>query len=173
VGYTGGRTQSPTYHDLADHTEALQIEFAPEEISWERVLDLFWQGHQPNFESSSLQYRAAIWYADDRQHEFIDTSREKCEREGGGAVKTPILPFEAFWRAEDYHQKYALQRHDRVMSTLREIYPEFERLVDSTVAARLNGFASGRGERALFEAEVESYGIPSDQLHEVVRFRTE
>lgn len=151
----------------------MQIDFAPEQISWEHVLELFWRGHQPQFESTSLQYRAAIWYADDRQLEIINASRERLERESGCATKTPILPAEAFWRAEDYHQKYGLQRHDRVMKTLREMYPEFDDFVDSTASARLNGFASGWGDRVLFSAEAESYGIPLDDLRGVVRFRTE
>ena len=79
-------------------------------------------------------------------------------------LTTEVLPLETFFNAEDYHQKYVLQRHDGIMKKLKAAYPEFDDLVDSTAAARLNGFAYGCGSKKLFEAERESYGLTAEML---------
>ena len=160
---------NPTYHSLGNHTEAIQIEFAPDEISFADIIDMIWSSHNPIGAPRSSQYKSAIWFADDQQlstiKESVEPLVEKYERE----LTTEILPLETFFNAEDYHQKYVLQRHDAVLKQFNTYYPNFNDFVDSTAAARLNGFAYGCGSKAMFQEEQTSYGLTPEMLAPVFR----
>jgi peptide-methionine (S)-S-oxide reductase len=171
VGYTGGQKKSPTYHDLGDHTEAIQVDFDPAQISYQALVGLFWQSHNPLAARRSRQYMSSIWYGDERQLDVINTTKEALEARLERELTTPVLPLEAYYHAEDYHQKYSLQRHHNLMSGFKGMYPEFRDIVDSTAAARLNGFAAGYGEATLFDEEKIDYGFALEDLKAVVRRR--
>jgi peptide-methionine (S)-S-oxide reductase len=157
VGYCGGRQRDPTYHQLGDHTEALQIDFDPSRISYARLLELFLEGGHPFRPAYSRQYRSAIFGANAEQ---LAQAREAL-REKGRAVRrelhTRVEPLERFYLAEDYHQKYGL-RHHPLLSVFEGYSPEA--FVDSTVAARLNGLLAGHGTSEQLERELPSYGLP-------------
>jgi len=161
---------NPTYHSLGNHTEAIQIDFAPEEIDFAAVVDLVWTSHNPVGAARSSQYKSAIWFADDQQLAIIDQSVEPLVERYQRELTTEILPLETFFNAEDYHQKYVLQRHDAVMKQFKAYYPDFHDFVNSTAAARLNGFAYGSGSKALFEQEQSTYGFSPESLAAVLRF---
>lgn len=160
---------NPTYHSLGNHTEAIQIDFNPDEIDFAAILNLIWTSHNPIGTKRSSQYKSAIWFADDQQlatiNELVEPLVKKYERE----LTTEILPLETFFNAEDYHQKYVLQRHDAVMKQFKTFYQVFDDFVDSTAAARLNGFAYGCGSKTMFEQEQSDYGIPAETLAPVIR----
>jgi peptide-methionine (S)-S-oxide reductase len=163
VGYCGGSKQHPTYHALGDHAETIEIDFDADAISYAQVLDLFWEQHAPVRAPWKRQYMSAIYVANDAQRAIAEQSKAARERATKRTMYTEIapLPETRFWRAEDYHQKYAL-RHDRLfMKELGAVYDEraFE---DSTVAARLNGFVSGDGDPALLDREIDRYGLSPD-----------
>lgn len=80
-----------------------------------------------------------------------------------------MLPLETFYNAEDYHQKYSLQRHHDLMKAFDHMYPNFNDFVDSTAAARLNGFAGRHGSQSLFDKEKESYGHDLAELEKAFR----
>ena len=143
VGYAGGTTRNPTYHDLGDHTESIQIDFDPAVVTYDRLLDVFWSEHNPCAASHSRQYRSAVFYATDEERRAAETSRERRAADLGEEIVTDIEPLASFTRAEDYHQKYGLRRHTGVVASLAEIYPDDRSLVDSTAAARLNAFFDG------------------------------
>jgi len=160
---------NPTYHSLGNHTEAIQIDFAPEEIDFAAILDLIWTSHNPIGAARSSQYKSAIWFADDQQMTSINESTEPLKKKYERELTTEILPLETFFNAEDYHQKYVLQRHDSVMKQFKAYYRDFNDFVDSTSAARLNGFAYGCGSRTLFEQEQSTYGFSPESLAAVFR----
>lgn len=160
---------NPTYHSLGNHTEAIQIDFNPDEIDFAAILNLIWTSHNPISMARSSQYKSAIWYADDQQLATIKESVEPLVKKYDSELTTEILPLETFFGAEDYHQKYVLQRHDAVMKQFKAYYSNFNDFVDSTAAARLNGFAYGCGSRSLFEEEQSNYGFASEMLASVFR----
>lgn len=80
------------------------------------------------------------------------------------SLTTEVSPVKTFFNAEDYHQKYALQRHDAIMTQFKLTYPKFNDFVNSTAAARLNGFAYGCGAKEVFEEEQGRFGISKDLL---------
>jgi peptide-methionine (S)-S-oxide reductase len=164
VGYCGGTKPHPTYHALGDHAETIEIDFDADAIDYAAMLDLFWDQHAPVRAAWKRQYMSAVFFANDAQRAIAEESKAKREEAAQRELYTEIAPLDRFWRAEDYHQKYAL-RHDRLfMRELSEVY-DARAFVDSTVAARLNGFVSGDGDPALLDAEIDRYGLSPDAQH--------
>lgn len=160
---------NPTYHALGNHTEALQVDFDPQQISFADVINLVWKSHNPIGAPRRSQYKSAIWFTDQQQLEIIEATMEPLEERFGKKLTTEVLPLETFYNAEDYHQKYSLQHHKAVMDSFRKMYPQFGDFNSSTAAARLNGFSAGHGQRALFETEKSLYGFDVETLAKVVR----
>ena len=116
-GYTGGTTDNPSYEEVCwgstGHAEAIQIVFDPEKISFKKILDIFWNTHNPTSlnqqgDDFGTQYRSAIFYHDERQKVAAETSKKEFEDEGiyDRSIVTTIIPFTKFYPAEDYHKNY-------------------------------------------------------------------
>jgi peptide-methionine (S)-S-oxide reductase len=143
AGYAGGTSVNPTYHDLDGHTETTQVRFVPTVISYERLLEIFWNGIDPTARISGRQYAQIIFFHDPEQQRQAEESKQRLEEKLKQKTSVEILPFKRFYPAEDYHQKYYLQQHSRLMHELINAYPKMPDLLDSTAAARLNAFVSG------------------------------
>lgn len=102
AGYAGGDKASPTYEDLGDHTESVEIVFDPDVISYKELLEHFWKQHDATVEQKT-QYMSAIFTHDKEQKQQAEKS--KAEQTKGG-ILTKIVPAGKFYRAEEYHQKY-------------------------------------------------------------------
>ncbi len=163
VGYSGGTKLNPTYYDLGDHSETVEIDYDPQQISYQQLLDVFWSSHSSDQPSYSIQYASRIFVHNGEQRQQAEQS--KAEREANGLkLYTSIEPAGTFYRAEDYHQKYYLQSVGQWMSELREIYPDMVGFTDSTLAARLNGYRGGHGSLEQLEAELPSYGLSAESV---------
>jgi methionine-S-sulfoxide reductase len=159
VGYTGGSTESPTYRRLGDHTEAFQVEYDPEMISYDDLLAVFWMDHDPGQGQWSRQYRTAAFYHDEDQRARAVRSRDRIASERGIDVTTAIEPAGAFYPAEDYHQKYYLRRHGDLLGEYASLYPVPEDFSGSTAVARVNGFLGGNGTLEDLEAANAGLGL--------------
>jgi peptide-methionine (S)-S-oxide reductase len=117
VGYTGGTLDHPTYEDVCSHrtghAEAVEVEYDARVVSYEQLLDVFWDVHDPTTlnrqgPDTGSQYRSAIFYRTPEQEAAARGAKERLEREGRYArpIVTEIAPAAAFWRAEEYHQRY-------------------------------------------------------------------
>ncbi|MEM2160322.1 MAG: peptide-methionine (S)-S-oxide reductase MsrA [Candidatus Nitrosotenuis sp.] len=120
VGYGGGKTKNPTYEevctDMTGHAELVQVEYDPKVISYENLLDVFWNSHDPtqlNRQGPDIgtQYRSVIFCHDSEQEKIAHASKEKLEKSGrfGKKIVTEIKPAPEFYKAEEYHQKYYLK----------------------------------------------------------------
>jgi peptide-methionine (S)-S-oxide reductase len=121
VGYTGGNLENPTYQavctDRTGHAEAVQVQFDPAQVSYERLLEIFWEIHDPTTlnrqgPDRGTQYRSAVFYHDSAQQEAAQAMKARLEASGRfrRPIVTEITPAGTFWRAEEYHQKY-VQKH--------------------------------------------------------------
>lgn len=121
VGYTGGTTEDPSYEEVCTgrtgHAEAVEVTFDPERVSYEALLDVFWDAHDPTQRNRQgpdvgTQYRTAVFYHDAAQQAAAQASKER--REASGAYRRPIAteitPASAFYKAEAYHQRYLEKR---------------------------------------------------------------
>lgn len=117
VGYCGGRTDNPTYRDVCSHNtghaEAVEVTFDPLQISYNELLKVFWECHDPTQISRQgpdfgEQYRSAIFCHTEDQRESALASRAELERRHTfrKTIATQIVPATVFWEAEAYHQKY-------------------------------------------------------------------
>ena len=117
VGYIGGQLPNPTYEevctDKTGHAEAVEVEYDPDEISFEDLLNVFWTNHNPTTLNRQgpdvgIQYRFAIFYHDETQKEIAEKSKQELEQTGkfDNPVVTEIVPAPTFYKAEEYHQKY-------------------------------------------------------------------
>ena len=117
VGYTGGRSKNPTYQDVCTnttgHVEAVQIEFDPDVVSYEKLLDVFWSIHDPttlNRQGPDVgsQYRSIIAFHTQEQEAIARKSKEDLQKSSKfkNAIVTEIVPASTFYKAEEYHQKY-------------------------------------------------------------------
>jgi peptide-methionine (S)-S-oxide reductase len=119
VGYAGGVTPNPTYQEVCSghtgHTEAVLVVFDPTVVSYEQLLKVFWEGHDPTQgmrqgNDLGTQYRSAIYTLDPEQAAAAEASKDAFEARlaeaGFGAITTEILPAGAFYYAEEYHQQY-------------------------------------------------------------------
>ena len=111
MGYAGGKKLNPTYRSLGDHTEAVQIDYDPEQITYEDLLKIFLNSHNPSMQTRSRQYMYAVFYHDEHQKKLAGSSMKEYTAKTGRAYKTAIAPLVKFYRAEDYHQKFRLTRH--------------------------------------------------------------
>jgi peptide-methionine (S)-S-oxide reductase len=159
VGYSGGTRKSPTYHDLGDHTETLQLDYDPAQISYKELLAVFWESHSPGSRPWSRQYMTAIFFHNDQQKKLALETKDQVAARIKGEVYTQILPADEFYLAEEYHQKYFLRRYPELLSELNAIYPVAKDFVASTTVTRLNGYVAGYGTRAGLEAELSSLGL--------------
>jgi peptide-methionine (S)-S-oxide reductase len=159
VGYAGGTKQNPTYRSLGDHTETVEIDFDPTIISYEKLLEIFWHSHHPEQAAWSSQYKAAIFYHDDRQKALALKSRDEVAARLKSQVYTEILPAGKFTLAEDYHQKYYLRQMPDLLAEFSPIYPTREALVASTAAARVNGYVAGYGTLTELQMDLEGLGL--------------
>lgn len=145
VGYAGGTTDGPTYGNLGDHSEAIEVDYDPQAVSYDDLLDVFWRGHDARRPTYSVQYRSAIFYRTVEEHSAAERSLERIEA-SLGRVRTAIEPLRRFWLAEDYHQKFRLRSRPSVLSEFRHMYPDRQDFIDSTAAARVNGWLDGCGD---------------------------
>ncbi len=159
MGYAGGTKENPTYRDLGDHTETIQIDFDPDRITYAALLDIFLEEHDACGKSASRQYMSAIFHHDDGQRRLAEEKLSAHGKARGRKVATASLPFQRFYLAEDYHQKYALRQVKPLAKELLAIYAELRSFVDSTAAARLNGYVAGHGESDAIRRNIPLLGL--------------
>ena len=156
VGYTGGTKKNPTYHELGDHTESIEVVFDPSIISYEDLLKRFWKSHNPCSKSWSRQYMSAVFYHNESQKKLAEKTRDSLDEHG---IVTPILPAGTFHAAEDYHQKFYLKRMGELTKEYTSIYPKHDDFVSSTAVARVNGYIGGYGNADQLTKEINDLGL--------------
>ncbi len=117
AGYTGGNLENPTYEDVCSdktgHAEAVQVDYDSSKISYDELLRVFWENHNPTTLNRQgfdvgTQYRSVIFFHDSNQEETAKKSKENLEKSGKyeNPIVTQIVPAERFYKAEEYHQRY-------------------------------------------------------------------
>jgi peptide-methionine (S)-S-oxide reductase len=117
VGYAGGTVPKPNYRTVCSgktgHAEVVQVEYDPARVSFEQLLEVFWQIHDPTTLNRQgpdfgTQYRSIVFYSDEHERKVAEESKRRLDESGklGRPVVTQIVPAAEFYRAEEYHQRY-------------------------------------------------------------------
>ncbi len=162
VGYSGGKTQNPSYRVLGDHIESVEVQFDPKIISYEALLDVFWAGHDPTAVPWKRQYLSAIFPHGEAQRKAAVRSREREAVRRKSRIFTEILPDSRFYSAEAYHQKFALRGRRALLREYEAIYPDYGDFMASTAVARVNGYVGGYGTCASLRGEIDELGLSTE-----------
>jgi peptide-methionine (S)-S-oxide reductase len=154
VGYAGGTNPDPTYHALGDHTEVVQVDYDPDEVTDADVLARVFRSHDPNRRTRKTQYQNVVFSATPAQRETLETYLDENGLEAD-AIGTRIEQLTRFYIAEDYHQKYNLRSKRSLMEPFEELGYDDEALRESPAAAKLNGIASGNDVAAAEELGID------------------
>ncbi len=115
VGYAGGHTENPTYGDVCSgttgHAEVAEVEYDPSKVSYEKLLEVFWENHDPTTPNRQgpdvgTQYRSAIFFHNPEQEAAARASKEEAQTRFKDPIVTEITSGSEFYRAEEYHQRY-------------------------------------------------------------------
>lgn len=140
-GYSGGTTSNPTYEDVCGHgtghAEVIRVEFDPAVISYEKILEVFFEAHDPTTlnrqgADEGDQYRSIILYENEAQHVAAGRAKLAAQAHYSDPIVTEIVPLKKFWRAEDYHQDYFNQHPNQGYCTF-VIKPKVKKLQDHGV----------------------------------------
>jgi peptide-methionine (S)-S-oxide reductase len=135
-GYAGGHTENPTYEDVCSdqtgHAEVVQITYDPSKITYQQLLDIFWDVHDPTTldrqgNDSGTQYRSIILFENPEQQKLAEASKKAEEAKLKQPVTTEIVPLTKFYRAEEYHQDY-FKKHPYQPYCIFEISPKIQAL---------------------------------------------
>ena len=135
-GYAGGTTENPTYKEVCTgetgHAEVIQVEFDPQIVSYEKILETFWEAHDPTTLNAQgndhgTQYRSIILYNSEAQRVAAEKSKTLTQKHFKRPVVTEIVPLKKFYKAEGYHQNYFRSNPDQPYCRF-VIQPKVERL---------------------------------------------
>ena len=138
------------------------------------MLEIFWDSHNPTRGAWSTQYKAALWVHNEQQAGLAEISKEQIAKAKTGKwfnrnIHTEIIPASTFYLAETYHQKYLLQNSPKFWGEIIDIYRDSEEWINSTAAARLNGYVGGYGTLDQLEEEIDRLGLPETRQEELRR----
>lgn len=135
-GYAGGSVHDPTYEEVSTgrtgHAEVVEIDYDPDKISYDKILDLFWKAHDPTTlnrqgPDSGPQYRSIILYEDETQKAVAEKSKAAAQADFKDPIVTEIVPLKEFYPAEKYHQDFYANNPDYPYSRAI-IRPKLEKL---------------------------------------------
>lgn len=143
-GYSGGERENPSYDQVSTgatgHTEAIEITFDPQIIPYSKLLDIFWHFHDPTTKNRQgndvgTQYRSVIFYHSEKQKEIAEESKKQLEKDNvyKDKIVTEILPFNTFYKAEQYHQNYYDRNKD---------YPYCQFVIDPKISKLLKQYST-------------------------------
>lgn len=157
----GGSKDDPTYYNLGDHSETVQLDYDPNVISYDGLLEVFFASHDPTA-STTCQYKSAIFVHTAEQERLAQEATLREEQRLRTPVQTEIAAARTFHLAEEYHQKYALRSYASILAEFQAMYPDFADIVNSTAATRVNAYLHGMGTVEQLERELPKLGLSEE-----------
>ncbi len=140
---------------MGDHSECLQIDFDPTQVTFEVIVRQFWNSHNSNRGNyKGRQYLSIFLYHDIYQKEALEKMKQEIQDTNSASIGTEIAPFDQFTLAEERHQKYYLKRYSSATQKLREHFLTEEAFTNATLVARLNSFVKGYGTLTSLKQEI-------------------
>jgi peptide-methionine (S)-S-oxide reductase len=141
-GYAGGTKENPTYKEVCGgqtgHAEVIQIQYDPKQVSYEKILETFWEAHDPTTPNRQghdrgTQYRSIILYTSDAQKLAAEKSKTEAQKNFPAPIVTEIVPLTHFYKAEGYHQEYYRNNPEQgyCRATIRPKVEKFQKKLQS------------------------------------------
>ena len=146
VGYSGGRYEHPSYEDLGDHVEAVMVEYDPMTLSYGQLLDIFLNCCGCR-ETSSSSCISCVFVKNEFEKRLAQAALSRYELRLDSENYVKVAMYKTFYKAEKWRQKHFLRMLPPLMDELRRVYPDEDRLIQSTLATRLNGILGQRSFR--------------------------
>ena len=144
---------------MGDHTETVQVDYDPAKITYRKLLDVFWTGHDPLRRNWHRQYASIVFTHTEEQRRLAEEMKARIAKERGSTIHTEIVPYRGFTLAESYHQKHSLKQFPEFEEELRKFYPSPREFIASTAVARVNGYLGGEGTYSALLQELDSLGL--------------
>lgn len=148
VGYSGGRSTNPSYKVVDLHTEVVEIDYDPDVISYEDLIDVFFSAHNETLRPYDQRVKSLIFYRNDEEYEIaktkLDAIRQATPEEE--SVYTELKAFEVFYLAEPEHQNRSLKLETSLYKELKQIFETEEDMLLSILVSKLNGYIYGYGD---------------------------
>ena len=155
---------------MGDHIETIQIDYDPMRISYHELLDIFWKSHNPARRPWSRQYMSVIFYHNQEQKNLAIKTRDRESARVLNKIYTEIAPIDKFYLAENYHQKYRLRQERDLMREFNAMYPKFKDIVNSTAAARVNGYLGGHGSLPMLQKDLNKIGLSPESVQKLTGY---
>lgn len=168
-GYAGGTKPDPTYRALGDHTETVEVTFDPDTLSYDDLLAVFFESHDPTRRSWKRQYRSALFVLGEEQEQAARASKARLDDRLDAQVRTDIEQVGQFHLAEGYHQNHRLRQHAAFEEVYETLFPEAADFARSCAASRVNGYVSGYGPGEQLKREIGKLGLPAELQSELRR----
>ncbi|GEK91261.1 peptide-methionine (S)-S-oxide reductase MsrA [Alkalibacterium kapii] len=164
TGFSGGTSPDPTYRNIGDHTEVVQIVFDASLMTYEDILNIFWDSHDAFKDRyyKERQYISLLIVHSTEQLGKAEKVKKERENRYGKQIKTDIQYDLPFYPAEDRHQKYFLKRFDKATASLFPLFSDHKSFVHSTIAARLNGFVRENGRLDNIKDEISDWQLTKE-----------
>jgi peptide-methionine (S)-S-oxide reductase len=170
VGYAGGAAAAPTYHDLGDDSEAVEVTFDPLRLDYEALLDYFWTAFPHSLPAGPVRTRMAVFPIDADQASRATASRERFERRAGERITTAVVAGARFVAAEEKLQKFHLQRRfPALVERLGARYGSRAAALASPAALHLNAWATGLAPRAVTPELLAEIGLDRAELDRLTK----
>jgi peptide-methionine (S)-S-oxide reductase len=143
VGYAGGTKADPTYHDLGDHSEAIQVEYDPAELYFADLVAVAFENHDPLSQPQKRQYQNVAFYESDAERDAIESHLRESDWPRD-AVETRIERLDEFYLGEAYHQKFNLSSTATLLSPFEEAGYDDADIRESPAAAKVNAHVAGK-----------------------------
>lgn len=169
VGYAGGTSPNPTYREIDDYTETVEIIFDPQLLSLESLLHTFWKNHDAtkNRFYKERQYISLVVFQNSQQQQKAEKIKKIEEERQGKEIQTEFQIATPFYPAEDYHQKYFLRRFKEATKKVQSLFSDEEGFIRSTISARLNGFIRENISLPDVKEEIKTWGLSEEDLMEL------
>lgn len=170
VGYTGGDTTTPSYENLGNHIEVIEVDYDPTVISYEGLIEAYFNLYDASVRPYSHRVKSVIYFRTENEKQIANRVKTAVSQQLNKPLFTEVDPMPVFYIAEAYHQLSYLKKETSLYSEISQMFPDENVQLLSVLASKLNGFIAGYGTLEALENVLEQSSLSSESLkrmHEI------
>ncbi|MCK8058533.1 MULTISPECIES: peptide-methionine (S)-S-oxide reductase [unclassified Fusibacter] len=159
VGYTGGTGTTPSYENLGNHIEVIEIDYDPAFLTYEDLVTLYFTYYDATVRAYSQRVKSVIFYRDDEEQSIANNLKKEFSQSQGKPIFTEIDPLDVFYLAEDRHQLSYLKKETSLYDEVSQIFTTPDKQILSILASKLNGYIAGYGKSKDLTVLLQNSGL--------------